>query len=81
MQLTYCGISYTSSNSAIETVATSDRASFLGQTYIRRRPVDVPTQPQFKLVYRGVPYTTGNDSQDRDAIARHKNLIGRLSHS
>ena len=58
MKLTYRGISYNSSNTAIEIVDTGITAKYRGQTY-SIRTATVPDSTSKTLKYRGVTYTTG----------------------
>lgn len=59
MELTYRGISYNSSNTAIETADTSITAKYRGQTYSIRTATVPATSTSKTLKYRGVTYTTG----------------------
>jgi hypothetical protein len=56
MTLTYRGISYPASI-AIATPATETTATYRGQRYTLRQPLEVAKKSQAQMTYRGVSYT------------------------
>ncbi|HEY9889623.1 MAG TPA: DUF4278 domain-containing protein [Candidatus Obscuribacterales bacterium] len=58
MQLSFLGQSYEASMPAVEATETSEKATFLGKSYIRKQfNVTQRHQPGTELTYRGVHYS------------------------
>lgn len=58
MQLVYRGVSYTSTPHSVRMFETKITGTFRGQNYNIHRFINPISRPKFKLVYRGVAYTT-----------------------
>ena len=57
MQLTHLGQKYTASVTAVPTVATDTKLRFMGRSFKRRVPANLPPKfPNGYLTYRGVKY-------------------------
>ncbi|MEM1280501.1 MAG: DUF4278 domain-containing protein [Cyanobacteria bacterium P01_D01_bin.6] len=58
MQLSFLGQSYNASTPAIEAIATSETATFLGKPYARKQyNIHQRQQPTSEMTYRGVRYS------------------------
>ena len=57
MKLSFLGQSYEASVTPVETMATSETATFLGQQYTRKHVTVALRQPTAELSYRGVRYS------------------------
>ena len=58
MELRFLGQAYSAKNNQVETVATKDKARFLGQSYIPHRPVQPFNSKLGLRKYRGIAYGT-----------------------